>query len=192
MKNNLFYVAVLAGIAIFLWFQKKRGGNYVGDKPATINVEQVATQKETIPSGAPNATPEIKKELQNPAPAVGSDVAGEIKKELQNPSAGVGPNIAIGSKVKLEYKIRNAKTGVLIAETGNNDLPTNFQIGEPNVFGDFLMKLVGANKGAILKITLPPKFWVPNPAAQEFAKSHALSNDVILLIEFKVVGVVAK
>ena len=166
-------VAVLAGTTIFLWSQKNRGGNYVGEKPATINSEQRASQKKTIPSGASNAAPEIKNELQNPSP-------------------GVGPNIAIGSKVKLEYKIRNAKTGVLIAETGKNDLPTNFQIGEPNIFGDLLMNLVGANKGAILKITLPPKFWVPNPAAQEFAKSHALSNDVILLIEFKVVGVVAK
>ena len=173
MKNYLFYVTVLAGIAIFLWFQKNRGGNYVGEQPATINSEQRASQKETIPNGPPNAAPEIKKELQNSSP-------------------GVGPNIAIGSKVKLEYKIRNAKTGVLIAETGKNDLPTNFQIGEPNVFGDLSKKLVGANKGAILKITLPPQFWVPNPAGQEFAKNHALSNDVILLIEFKVVEVVAK
>ena len=173
MKNNLFYVAVLAGTTIFLWSQKNRGGNYVGEKPATINSEQRASQKKTIPGGAPNAAPEIKNELQNPSP-------------------GVGPNIAIGSKVKLEYKIRNAKTGVLIAETGKNDLPTNFKIGEPNAFGDLLMKLVGANKGAILKVTLPPQFWVPNPKAQEFAKSHALSNDVILLIEFKVVEVVAK
>ena len=81
---------------------------------------------------------------------------------------------------------------MLIAETGKDDLPTDFEIGKPNIFGDLLNSLVGANKGAIFKLTLPPQFGVLNPAGREFAKKHSLSGDVVLLIEFTVVEIKPK
>ena len=109
---------------------------------------------------------------------------------LINPNSGIGPSIVKGSKVKLAYQIKNAKTGAFIDETGKNNLPTDFEIGKPNIFGELLTTLVGANKGAKLQLTLPPEFGVQNPAAREFAKAHNLASDTILSIEFTVVDIV--
>ncbi len=168
MKKNLIYVViVLAGAAIFFYFQKIKSTSDVSEKPAAS--VQPALKKETTPVVAP-----------------------QIQADLQNPAPGDGPKIAIGSKVKLEYKIRNAKTAVIIAESGKNRLPTDFEIGTPNVFGDLLMKLVGANKGALLKLTLPPEFGTLTPTGQEFAKQHALSADTVLQIDFTVSEVIPK
>ena len=54
------------------------------------------------------------------------------------------------------------------------------------------MKLIGANKGALLKLILPPQFGTLTPTGQQFAKTHALPNDTVLQIEFTVLEVIPK
>ena len=173
MKNLSYVGLVLAGVAIFLYYQKVKRSDPVSERPVVVNPAQPVHKKENTPAAAPAVAQQIQSEVQNPAPSV-------------------GPKIAVGSWIKVEYKIRNAKTAIVIAESGKDKLPTDFEIGKPNVFGNLLMKLIGANKGALLKLILPPQFGTLTPTGQQFAKTHALPNDTVLQIEFTVLEVIPK
>lgn len=207
MNKNISYVAVivLIGAIVFYLFQKNRLDSAAIKKPVVATVVKPAPEKPPVaevpkptPVNPPTAVaPPPPAEPPKPEPAPPAPVAKpkpeqEIKMELQNPKSGEGPAVAIGSTVKLEYKILEAKTGKVIAESGKSGLPTNFEIGKPNVFGNLLMNIVGSHKGAKFKVTLPPEFGVLTPQGSEFAKSHSISPDTVLMIDFSTVEVIPK